>query len=557
MGTNVSETAVQSKLSLAEVFRECVKPGKRIFIDPQIPSEKIAKATKAFAPVKDSEHIFCLIDTTVFGSAKQGLVITDQGLYWTSLPLALPPGRRPYPEVGIVNAIQTSTLKGLELEDGTIISLAALEWETLKGLAEYVNKANRLFGARGLVIRSISKTVLDNFKPLDISVASMTVSPQNKRFAYIKPVGRSLQGRSLCVDGHDIDGTYDEVKGIVFSPDDRHIAFAARSGTKSFVICDERNSQRYDEIGDRIIFSRDGLHLGYAAKDGKMWAMVIDGNIGKPHIGIGEDSPIFSPDGRRIAYAAVNNEEKMFYVTDDKEGPSYDKLIKGSDIFSPDSQRIAYGASKQGKCLVNVDGREGTPFDAVDRIRFSPDSKHIAYVARLGEEHFLVFDDKIEGKCYRGGIGVDPPVFSPDGKHLAYVAVGEKSWFVILDGQEQEHFEKVADLAFSPDSAHLAYLAKMGGKGSIVVDGIRHGAYEEVGTGSITFSPDSAHYVFMGIRRKGMQKNEVTRFVIVDGRNSEEYGYIFQKVIFDTFDFYHYLALDLNDRIVLIEEKIE
>jgi Tol biopolymer transport system component len=75
---------------------------------------------------------------------------------------------------------------------------------------------------------------------------------------------------------------------------------------------------------------------------------------------------------------------------------------------------------------------------------FSPDGRHIAYVAGNDKgESFMVIDG-IVGTSYNS---VSVPVFSPDGQHIAYVAGDSKSmsYFVVADGIEGEEYDKIMD----------------------------------------------------------------------------------------------------------------
>jgi hypothetical protein len=75
----------------------------------------------------------------------------------------------------------------------------------------------------------------------------------------------------------------------------------------------------------------------------------------------------------------------------------------------------------------------------VESLTVSPDSKHLAYVARRGEKLFVVVDGK-EGKEY-DGIGAGTLIFSPDSKHLAYVAIRGEKRFVVVDGKEGKEYD--------------------------------------------------------------------------------------------------------------------
>jgi hypothetical protein len=47
-----------------------------------IPAKKKAAAIQSYAHVDDDEDIICLYDSTVFGGAKEGICLTDYGIYW-------------------------------------------------------------------------------------------------------------------------------------------------------------------------------------------------------------------------------------------------------------------------------------------------------------------------------------------------------------------------------------------------------------------------------------------------------------------------------------------
>jgi hypothetical protein len=68
--------------------------------------------------------------------------------------------------------------------------------------------------------------------------------------------------------------------------------------------------------------------------------------------------------------------------------------------FSPDSKCLAYWAGRGGKWLVVVDGVEGKEYDGIGGPPlFSPSSSRVAYWAWRGNKTFVVVD-RVEGKKY-------------------------------------------------------------------------------------------------------------------------------------------------------------
>jgi len=76
--------------------------------------------------------------------------------------------------------------------------------------------------------------------------------------------------------------------------------------------------------------------------------------------------------------------------------------------------------------------------------------------------------DGHEGTSYNE---VSSPSFSPDGKHVFYVAQKEGIWLIVKDGKEGPAYAEVANPAWSPDSRHLAYMAERTGLWFVCVDG--------------------------------------------------------------------------------------
>jgi len=153
----------------------------------------------------------------------------------------------------------------------------------------------------------------------------------------------------------------------------------------------------------------------------------------------------------------------------------------------------------------------------------SPDSQHIAGVARKDKKFCIVYDGKVQ-KAY-DLILKDTPVFSPDSRHYAYVAKKGTKWFVVQDGHEHEGYDAVSIPQYSPDSKRTAYVAEQGGKMMAVIDGVKQTRYDIVpAKTNIRFSPDSKSVAYSAVKGKKMM-------VVLNGKEQKLYN----KVSYTTF----------------------
>ena len=69
----------QARDTLADYGRRITND--KIHLAPDIPAKKLANARKAYAQTTPDEEVLALVDITVFGGAKDGMVLTDRRLY--------------------------------------------------------------------------------------------------------------------------------------------------------------------------------------------------------------------------------------------------------------------------------------------------------------------------------------------------------------------------------------------------------------------------------------------------------------------------------------------
>jgi hypothetical protein len=78
----------------------------------------------------------------------------------------------------------------------------------------------------------------------------------------------------------------------------------------------------FDLVLDPVL-SPDGLHVAYLGKSGDATTLMVDGRAVAREPWAGEGAPVFSADGRRVAYFS-RRQAQWFAVVDGTPGPAFD-----------------------------------------------------------------------------------------------------------------------------------------------------------------------------------------------------------------------------------------
>jgi tricorn protease len=153
--------------------------------------------------------------------------------------------------------------------------------------------------------------------------------------------------------------------------------------------------------------------------------------------GIREISPIWSPDGKWIAYLSDRTGEYELYLKS-SDGSGEEKQIttdgtiwRFAPLWSPDNKKLAYSDKNQTLWYVDVDNKKVTEIDRSDNAdirdyNWSPDSKWITY-SKVGESRmnsiwvYSLDDNKTEQLT--GDLTNDySPVFGKNGDYLYFLS---------------------------------------------------------------------------------------------------------------------------------------
>jgi Tol biopolymer transport system component len=236
------------------------------------------------------------------------------------------------------------------------------------------------------------------------------------------------------------------------------------------------------------------------------------------------DPIILSADGKRSAYVIKSAKGKIGVYSDDYPSTYYDRIADGSPFFSPNGKHLAYVAGRDRHWYFVFDGREGVSYDRIwdDTAAFSPDGKHVVFVAERNGKVFVVRDG-VEGKEYAQI--VDGTLrFSPDSSRLVYTAQRDGKQHVVIDGVEGLGYDTTGRPLFSADSRRLAYTATHEGKSVIAMDGREAGEFAGLRPNSLAISPDGSRVAFTSGTSGSMR-------VIVDGVAGKPCDWVFDGSI--------------------------
>ena len=389
-------------------------------------------------------------------------------------------------------------------------------------------------------------------------IEGFSVSADGRRFAYQAREVESVdvhRGRrtELMKMFAVIDGAkgpdYVYAAWPYFSPDGKHVAYAARKGEKWRVVRDGVEGREYDMVNGPVPWA-DSDHLIYPASRGGKTFIVIDGVEGPPH------DQLWPPRGPQSKRYVAADADEMWAMEADPPGTGAagpervsEKRLKllgkippglkdfGGAFVTSDAQQIYFQIMRPVTEPTFFNGNELT---GVWDWHFSADNRHVGLRARRKEGELVIHDGKEGPLCDK----VEWLSLSPSGEHAFYFARRGGRWLAMRDDQEYAACEKIQSFSFSRDERHLAVLTIDQGARSIVLDGASR-PVPPTACG-VRLSGDARHLAYEVFHDR-------KRFLVIDGKRCPDHDHV-QDVVFSGDDRHvRYVATDAGRKSMVVD----
>jgi Tol biopolymer transport system component len=180
------------------------------------------------------------------------------------------------------------------------------------------------------------------------SIGIVNWSPDGKRLAYVA----KKDGKYGVIEEGKGETIYDGIEHLTFSPDGKRLAYIAKQGKQFFVVLDGRRLNDGNQGATWLTFSGDSKAFAYVLVVERGRERVVVGEkTFDVETAIGVGPVALNTDGTQYAYV-VHRIGNSVLVLNGREIPGYATwFMPASPVFSPDGRRVAYPLQAGARCV--------------------------------------------------------------------------------------------------------------------------------------------------------------------------------------------------------------
>jgi hypothetical protein len=313
------------------------------------------------------------------------------------------------------------------------------------------------------------------------NVTELTFDSSGRNLYYLAQQGNGW----LLVTNGKPGKPYESASNLILAPRTGQPTYLARDRGRLMLVVGAHEGRLWTQISEIAFTPGDSLPA-YIASDGGTWKIVEDTTVRLSLPVALLHSLQYRTDTREPVFVAIDAALSAQLMVGTHPASDLHSSVDHVSV-SPDGKRITYLAQDSSGARLFVN-RTAVPFSGklLSSVRFSPDSRHYAYVvADDATEGLRVFLDDRGSPAYTE---VRDLQFESATSHLAYTARGANACFVVVDTMPGPEYDGIGYVEFVPGTAKIAYLAVKGDSACQVIAGHSDKFYEDVG--SRQFSPD-------------------------------------------------------------------
>lgn len=244
------------------------------------------------------------------------------------------------------------------------------------------------------------KEISPELEYVSLDSKKLIFSPDGSKLAYLMGEGFSSMTymcKKYYIYANDQKfGPGIDTRANFFFAADNQLVYAAKTGNKYNVFKGgAKISSGFNDFystgliftdDPKLVGSPDGTKVAYKAKvDGKWWVMINDQKIAEFKWA---NKLVFSSDSSKVAYPASTTNGKWHIMLNDRQISSDYKVV-GVPVFSPDGAKIAYWALDQDKFLIMINDQQISEVPVpegmksgemrVNVLGFTPDGSKLLY----------------------------------------------------------------------------------------------------------------------------------------------------------------------------------